>query len=46
MGWRRGNVDSPLFLTKFIGVGNRDNRQPGGNGLFYINDIFVTNRMP
>jgi hypothetical protein len=29
-----------------IGVGDRDNRQPGGTGLIYIDDIFVTKRMP
>lgn len=41
-----GKVVSPLFLTKFIGVGNRDNRQLGDTGLICIDDIFVTNRIP
>ena len=29
-----------------IGIGDRDNPQPGGTGLIYIDDIWITKRMP
>ncbi|MHC4462308.1 MAG: hypothetical protein ACYS30_12885, partial [Planctomycetota bacterium] len=39
-------VDVASVKKMIIGVGDRDNRQAGGTGLIYIDDIFVTNRKP
>jgi hypothetical protein len=39
-------VDVAAVKKMIIGVGNPDNPKPGGEGLIYIDDIFVTNRMP
>jgi hypothetical protein len=38
---------NPTVVKKMcIGVGNRDNPQPGGTGLIYIDDIQLTKRTP
>jgi hypothetical protein len=39
-------VDVAAVTKIIIGVGNRDNAEPGGGGLIYIDDITLTNRMP
>ena len=39
-------VDLTTVLKIYIGVGNRDNPQPGGAGKIYIDDIWITRRMP
>jgi hypothetical protein len=39
-------VDVASVAKMIIGVGNRDNPEPGGEGLIYIDDILITNRMP
>jgi hypothetical protein len=39
-------VDLTTVLKIYIGVGDRENPQPGGAGKIYIDDIWITNRMP
>ena len=39
-------VDLTSVLKIYIGVGDRDNPQPGGSGKVYIDDIWIANRMP
>jgi len=39
-------VDVSSVGKIIIGIGDRDNPQPGGTGTIYIDDITVTNRMP
>jgi len=39
-------VDVAAVKKVFIGVGDRDNPQPGGTGRIYIDDIRLTKRMP
>ena len=39
-------VDLTSVLKIYIGVGDRDNPKPDGVGKIYIDDIWVTNRMP
>ena len=39
-------VDVTSVRKMIIGLGNRDNPQPGGTGLIYIDDIAITRRMP
>ena len=39
-------VDIASVRKMIIGVGDRDNPEPGGEGLIYIDDIWVTKRMP
>ncbi len=43
---RAAGVDVTAVLKMIIGLGNRDNPQPGGSGLIYIDDIQVTRRGP
>jgi hypothetical protein len=43
---RAAGVDLTAVLKMVIGVGDRNDPQPGGTGLIYIDDIQVTNRMP
>jgi len=43
---RAAGVDVTAVVKIIIGVGNRDNPQPGGEGLIYIDDIAITRRMP
>ena len=40
------NVDLTEVLKIRVGVGDRDNPQPGGAGKIYVDDIWITNRMP
>jgi len=46
MDMRAAGVDLTSVLKMYIGVGDRDNPQPGGAGLIYIDDIQVINQMP
>jgi len=39
-------VDATAVRKMIIGIGDRDNPQPGGTGLIYIDDIWITKRMP
>jgi len=39
-------VDVSSIKKMIIGVGDRENPQPGGEGLAYFDDIMLTNRMP
>ena len=39
-------VDVAAVEKMIIGVGGRESPQPGGEGLIYIDDIRLTNRMP
>jgi len=39
-------VDVAAVQKMYIGVGDRDTPQPGGEGVVYIDDIWVTKRMP
>jgi hypothetical protein len=39
-------VDLTAVLKTYIGVGDRNNPKPGGAGKIYIDDIWITNRMP
>ncbi len=39
-------VDLGSVEKMYIGLGDRDNPRPGGSGLIYIDDIWVTDRMP
>lgn len=43
---RAAGVDVASVKKMIIGVGDRDDPQPGGDGVIYIDDIRVTNRMP
>jgi hypothetical protein len=43
---RAAGVDLASVKRLYIGVGNRDDPQPGGTGLVFIDDIWVTKRMP
>ena len=40
------DIDVASVKKMVIGVGDRDNPQPGGTGVIYIDDIWVTKRMP
>ena len=39
-------VDVASVSKMIIGLGDRGNAREGGSGLIYIDDIFLTNRMP
>jgi hypothetical protein len=39
-------VDIASVAKMTIGLGNRDNPEPGGEGMIYIDDIILTKRMP
>ena len=39
-------VDVAAVEKMIIGIGDRDDPQPGGTGRIYIDDIRITNRMP
>ena len=43
---RAAGVDVAAVKKMYIGVGDRDNPRPGGSGLIYIDDIWVTSRTP
>ena len=45
-GLQADGVDVASVKKMIIGVGDRDDPQPGGIGRIYIDDIRVTNRMP
>jgi len=43
---RVAGVDVMTVKKMYIGVGDRDNPQPGGTGIIYIDDIRLTKRIP
>jgi len=43
---RAAGVDVAAVKKMVIGVGDRNNRKPGGTGRIYIDDIRLTQRMP
>ena len=43
---RAAGVDVAAVNKMVIGVGDRQNPQPGGTGRIYIDDIRLTKRMP
>jgi len=43
---RAAGVDVASVRKMTIGIGDRDDPQPGGAGLIYIDDIWITKQMP
>ena len=43
---KAAGVNVSTLRKMYIGVGNRDNQLPGGNGKIYIDDIQLTKRTP